>query len=277
MTAAPAWEDPRRVLGRYGMQPKASFSQNFLVARDVVDDIVEALSLAPGKPVVELGAGLGTLTAGILRAGARVFAVEQDRDMIRVLGAELGEVDGFELVPGDAASIDLEALAARAGGKITVAGNLPYAITGAILRHLVEHRRLLDRAVIMVQREVRDRLVSPPGTKSYGALTVFVRAAFEIEPVRIVKPGAFHPPPKVDSAVVRLVARERPLAEETDAFRAVVRGAFEQRRKTLRNALLGAYRDPARVDAALAAAGIDGKVRGETLSVEDFDRLARAF
>ncbi len=197
--------------------------------------------------------------------------------MIRVLGAELGEVDGFELVPGDAASIDLEALAARAGGKITVAGNLPYAITGAILRHLVEHRRLLDRAVIMVQREVRVRLVSPPGTKSYGALTVFVRAAFEIEPVRIVKPGAFHPPPKVDSAVVRLVARERPLAEETDAFRAVVRGAFEQRRKTLRNALLGAYRDPARVDAALAAAGIDGKVRGETLSVEDFDRLARAF
>ncbi len=277
MTAAPAWEDPRRVLGRYGMQPKASFSQNFLVGRDVVDDIVAALAPSPSRTIAELGAGLGTLTAGILRAGAKVIAVERDRDMIEVLRAELGAVEGFALLEGDAATVDLATLAREAGGTITVAGNLPYAITGAILRHLVENRAVVDRAVVMIQREVRDRLVAAPGTKAYGALTVFVRAAYAVEPVRLVKPGAFHPPPKVDSAVVRLVAREAPIAEETEAFRTVVRAAFEQRRKTLRNALLGAARDPARVDGALAAAGIDGKVRGETLSVEDFDRLARAF
>jgi 16S rRNA (adenine1518-N6/adenine1519-N6)-dimethyltransferase len=276
MRPAPEWEDPRRVLGRYGMRPKASFSQNFLVARDVVDSIVAAMAIEPGDAVVELGAGLGTLTAGLLRAGARVWAVDRDRDMLHVLEAELSGVAGFELIPGDAAAVDLASLARAAGGPLKLAGNLPYAITGAILRHLVDERHALERAVIMIQREVRDRLLAPPGEKAYGALTVFTRAAFEIEPVRLVRAGAFHPPPKVESAVIRLRPRARPLAEETEMFRTVVRGAFEQRRKTLRNALLAKGCAAEAVDHALAEAGIDGRVRGETLAVEAFDHLARA-
>jgi 16S rRNA (adenine1518-N6/adenine1519-N6)-dimethyltransferase len=258
------------------MRPKASFSQNFLVARDVVDDIVGAMGITPGDPVVELGAGLGTLTAGLLRAGAQVVAVDRDRDMLHVLDAELSGVPGFELVAADAAEVDLASLARKAGRPIKLAGNLPYAITGAILRHLVDERASIERAVIMIQREVRDRLLAPPGEKSYGALTVFTRAAFDVQPVRLVRAGAFHPPPKVESAVVRLQPREVPLAEETDAFRTVVRAAFEQRRKTLRNALLAKGLAAAEVDRALAACGIDGRVRGETLAVEAFDRLARA-
>jgi 16S rRNA (adenine1518-N6/adenine1519-N6)-dimethyltransferase len=258
------------------MRPKASFSQNFLVAKDVVDDIVAAMAIAPGDAVVELGAGLGTLTAGLLRAGARVHAVDRDRDMLHVLEAELSGVEGFELVAGDAAEVDLAALGRASGGRIKLAGNLPYAITGAILRHLVEEREALERAVIMIQREVRDRLLAPPGGKAYGALTVFTHAAFEVTSVRLVRAGAFHPPPKVESAVVRLVPRAEPLAEETEVFRRVVRAAFEQRRKTLRNALLAKGFATAEIDRALAEAGIDGRARGETLSVERFDRLARA-
>ena len=271
----PEWEDPRRVMRRHGLVPKRSFSQNFLVSRHAVDKIVEALAPRPDELTVELGPGLGTLTAALLRAGARVLAVERDRDMLAVLAEDLGGVPGLELREGDAAALDLSALA-REHGPIALVGNLPYAITGAILRNLVEHRGATSRAVIMVQREVRDRLLAPPGGKTYGALTVFASAAFAIEPVIKVPAGAFHPPPKVDSAVVRLVPHVPPRAEETAAFREVVRAAFGTRRKTLRNALrtLG---DGERADGALAAAGIDPVRRAETLTVEELGSLARAW
>ena len=154
-----------------------------------------------------------------------------------------------------------------------VTGNLPYQATGAILRRVVEQRELLLGAVLMVQREVRDRLVAAPGTKDYGALSVFTQAGFEIETVCRLKPGSFHPAPKVDSAVVRLTPLATPRARETPTFQATVRAAFQMRRKTLRNALrtLG---DPARRDEAAALAGIDLGRRGETLSVEEFAELA---
>jgi 16S rRNA (adenine1518-N6/adenine1519-N6)-dimethyltransferase len=263
------WEDPRHVLRRYGLNAKRSFSQNFLVSRSAVEKIVEALAPRPNELTVELGPGLGTLTAALVRAGARVLAIERDRDMIAVLHDELG--DAIEVREADAATIDLSALAAE-HGPIALVGNLPYAITGAILRNVTEHRRAVSRAVLMVQREVRDRLLASPGTKDYGALTVFAQASFAIESVVKVPAGAFHPAPKVDSAVVRLVPLRTPRAEETQAFRDVVHAAFGMRRKTLRNALkkIGA-------EDALIAAGIDGTRRGETLSVEELARVAAAY
>ncbi|HEY8427652.1 MAG TPA: 16S rRNA (adenine(1518)-N(6)/adenine(1519)-N(6))-dimethyltransferase RsmA [Sandaracinaceae bacterium] len=270
MRAPPAWEDPRRALRRHGLAPKRAFSQNFLVSRTVVERIASALAPRPDELTVELGAGLGTLTAALLRAGGRVLAIERDRDMLAVLRADLGGVEGLEVHEGDAAAIDLSALA-REHGPLALAGNLPYAVTGAILENLVRHRAALGRAVVMVQREVRDRLIAAPGTKAYGALTVFVQAGFEVEPVMRVPAGAFHPPPKVESAVVRLVPRAAPRAEETEAFRTVVHAAFRARRKTLRNALkaIGA-------EGALEATGIDGNRRGETLSIEELAALAAA-
>ena len=276
MNTPPDWEDPRRVLARHRLRPKASFSQNFLVEPRVVEDIVAALELSPGEPVVELGPGLGTLTGGILRGGGRVIAVEQDRDMLAVLAEEFRGLPTLELSPGDAAEVDLRALHEREGAPLKLAGNLPYAITGSIMRRLVEERAHLDRAIVMVQKEVRDRMASEPGKKSYGALTVFVQAAFEVSTVCVVPAGAFHPPPKVDSAVICLKPRVVPLAEETPAFQAVVRAAFAQRRKTLRNALMAAGRSAAEVDAALSEAGITPGVRGETLDVLAFKRLADA-
>jgi len=271
----PPFEDPRKVLARHGLTPKRSFSQSFLVSRHAVERIAEALAPAREEQTVELGPGVGTLTAALLRSGARVLAVDRDRDMLRVLREELGAIDRLELAEGDAATFDLSALAAERG-PLALAGNLPYAITGAILRNLSAHRGALGRAVIMVQREVRDRLLASPGQKTYGVLTVFVQAGFTVEPILRVPSGAFFPPPKVESAVVRLVPRPTPRAEETDTFRSVVKAAFGTRRKTLRNALkrLGGAE---RAEQALAAAGVDPGRRAETLSIEELAAVAAAW
>jgi len=267
----PPFEDPRRVLGRHRLSPKKRMSQNFLVARSVVERIAAATQVKEGELILELGPGLGTLTGELLRRGARVLAIEKDPEMIDVLREELGAIERFEVRYGDAATVHLAEAVRDEGCPIRVVGNLPYSVTGAILRNLGTQRRELISAVVMVQREVRDRLIAAPGKKDYGALSVFTQAAFEVERVLDVKPGSFHPPPKVSSAVVRLVPCER--AEETPQFRVVVRAAFETRRKTLRNALKR-IADVELVDRALAEAGIDGGRRGETLSVEEFATLA---
>jgi 16S rRNA (adenine1518-N6/adenine1519-N6)-dimethyltransferase len=269
----PEWEDPRRVLSRHGLSPKRGFSQNFLVSRSVVEQIVSALSLTPSELVVELGPGLGTLTAELLRAGAHVHALDADRDMLEVLRRELGHLPQFQAQHGDATEVDLAQLAH--GKRIAVAGNLPYAVTGGIFRRLVAEHQHVARAVLMIQREVRDRLLGTEGTKDYGALTVFTRAVFDVKPVCLVPAGAFHPPPRVESAVIALTPREKPIDAARRGFERTVRAAFESRRKTLRNALLKIH-DAPHVDLCLANANIDGKRRGETLSVDEFERLSRA-
>jgi 16S rRNA (adenine1518-N6/adenine1519-N6)-dimethyltransferase len=271
----PAWEDPRRVLARHGLAPKRGFSQNFLVSKHVVDEIVAALAPAPNERVLELGPGLGTLTGALLRAGAHVIAVDADRDMLKVLQEELGSVAALDARQGDAAAVDLATLAAPEA-RIAVAGNLPYAITGAIFRSLVDQHQHVKRAVLMIQREVRDRLLARPATGDYGALTVFTHAVYRVQPVCLVPAGAFFPPPRVESAVLKLVPRDQPLDANHPGFVQAVRASFEARRKTLRNALQRRAPKQA-VEAALAEAGIDGARRGETLSVDEFFALGQAF
>jgi 16S rRNA (adenine1518-N6/adenine1519-N6)-dimethyltransferase len=271
----PEFEDPRKVLARHGLRPKRRFSQSFLTAKNVVEAIGVAVGASPGVTVVELGPGLGTLTGELLRRGARVIGIERDRQMLGVLAAELGAFDRFEAREGDAATVELDAIAREVSGPIRVAGNLPYSITGTILRNLVAQASAFERAVVMVQKEVRDRLLAEPATRAYGALTVFVTARLDVTPVCRVPAGAFHPRPKVESAVVTLTPRPRPRAEETDAFRSVVRAAFDARRKTLKNAL-ARIASPAEVAHALEHTGIDPRRRGETLSVEELADVARA-
>ncbi|MEM9731713.1 MAG: 16S rRNA (adenine(1518)-N(6)/adenine(1519)-N(6))-dimethyltransferase RsmA [Myxococcota bacterium] len=267
--------DARDLLRRYELRPKRAFSQNFLVQPAAIQRIADATA-ALGSEIVEFGPGLGALTYALLVRGCRVTAVELDRDMVGVLREELAETEGLDLIEGDAAGFDLEAHADSAGEKLVVSGNLPYQATGAILRHVVAHRPVLRGAVLMVQKEVRDRLVAEPGSKEYGALTVFTRAGFEVDTLCRLKPGSFHPPPKVESAVVRLRPRTPPLAEETDAFRTVVRAAFHTRRKTLRNALRQ-IATPEAVADALGRAEIDPGRRGETLSISEFARVAETW
>lgn len=280
MSGARQWEDPRKVLARYSLAPKRGFSQSFLVSKRIVEAVAREAIHPQCDSVRELAtAGLGTLTAALVRAGARVYAVERDRDLARLLATEFADVPEVQVVEGDAAVVDLGAFTSRRDGKIAVAGNIPYAITGAILKHLINSKAQVLQAVLMVQREVRDRLAAAPGTSGYGALTVFADLAYRTETLMHVSAAAFYPRPKVDSSVIRLTPHRTQKTAETSAFRDLVHAAFQQRRKTLRNALK-AIKDnssTSRIDAALEQAGIDGRRRGETLSVEEFARLAAAW
>ncbi len=268
------WEDPRRVLARHGLRPSPRHSQNFLTARTVVETI--AMAVLAGEPprseVLEIGPGVGTLSTELLRRGARVTALEKDPRMVGVLETEFASLPALRVVAGDATTLRIEGLV---DPPALVAGNLPYAITGVVLRRLVEQHRSVRKAVLMIQREVRDRLVASPGTKAYGTPTVFVQNVFQVTDVCSVPPGAFHPPPKVRSSVVSLSPRAAPRTPDNAAFTRTVRAAFALRRKTLRNALRAAF-DAGRVDAALAACGIDPGRRGETLSIEELGALGTA-
>lgn len=262
--------DPRSVLKRAGLAPKRSFGQNFLVSSHAVESIANACAPDPSFNVVELGAGTGVLTRALASRARRVVAVERDRDLVPVLREELGALGNVEIVEGDAQTTDPSGLVPE---PRVLAGNLPYQITGRLLELATVHADALARAVFMVQLEVAQRLAASPGTKDYGALTIFVGAAFKVTKLFDVSPGSFYPPPDVTSAVVLLEPRRPRIAEETDTFRALVKGAFGARRKTLRNAW-SKVADPARIAAAAEACGISLDARGETLDVEAYARMA---
>jgi len=268
--------DPRTVLKRHDLRPKKSFGQNFLVAEPIVLKI--AALCVPRTParVVEIGAGLGTLTSAILDLGAEVVAIERDRDLVPILREELSS-DRLTIVEADAATVDLESHFASFEGARVLAGNLPYQITGRLLERTVTLARRIDRVVVMVQREVADRLIAAAGSDAYGQLSVFAQAAFDVKRALVVSSGCFHPRPAVDSAVVVLTPLEVPRAQETDMFRSVVHAAFGARRKTLRNALAGLTGSSSdERKAALEATKIDLTRRGETLTVEELAQIARA-
>jgi 16S rRNA (adenine1518-N6/adenine1519-N6)-dimethyltransferase len=269
--------DPRAVLRTAGLRPKKRFGQNFLVAEPIARAIAEACVRADevGRArVVEIGAGTGALTRLLAPRARSVVAVEHDRELVPLLEGELAET-GVRVLEGDAQEVDLRDLLgeAEAESPRVLCGNLPYALTGQLLRRAVDHARGLERVVFMVQSEVADRLTAKPGTKAWGGLTVFVRAAFDVRRVLRASPGAFHPPPEVSSAVVELTPLRPPRAEETERFRALVRAAFEARRKTLRNAWSRLAPADA-IEQAAARAGVSLDARGETLDVEDFARMA---
>ncbi len=270
---------PRTLLDRYGFAAKKSWGQNFLADPHVPERIAAATRAGPGDTVVEIGAGLGHLTAALLERGARVIAVERDRDMVRVLRGELGGAPALTIEEANVSAFDFGAAAAAAGRPLVVAGNLPYHLSTQILVHLLDERRHLAAFVIMLQKEVADRIASPPGGREYGVLSVFAQAYCDVTRVLEVGPGAFLPPPKVKSTVLRFDVRAVPRAPIADdaAFRRVVHAAFGQRRKQLHNALAGGLHEAgAVVGAALVRAGIDPKARAETLGVAEFARLTDA-
>jgi 16S rRNA (adenine1518-N6/adenine1519-N6)-dimethyltransferase len=269
------------VLARHGLGAKKSWGQNFLHDRSVLGRIVAAAAATPDDTVVELGAGLGTLTGALAHAeppARRVLAIERDPDMQRVLAAELGGEPRVEVVAADALTFDFDA-AARAAGPLVVVGNLPYQIASALLVAIVDAgaRGAVARAIVMVQREMAQRVVAPPGSRTYGRLTVGIAQRAEARILFHVRPGSFHPAPKVTSSVMSLVARPAPLAATRDPalFDEVVKAAFATRRKMLRRSLAGRFGDE-RTAAALAASGIAPTRRAEELSVAEFARLADA-
>lgn len=268
-------EDPRAVLRRHGLRPKRSWGQNFLVNRALVERMADEIARDGIEQVIEIGAGVGTLTAALAARVPRVVALERDPDLVGLLRAESAAWGGHvEVVDADAAAFDYEAVAAS--GVTALAGNLPYQITGRLLRRVIEVRSSVRRSVVMVQAEVADRLTAPAGTKAYGVLGVMCQAWFEVVRLWRVSPGSFHPRPRVASAVVGLSPLERPRAGDLSeaALATLVHAAFAARRKTLRNALSAAF-DRDEVLTALAAEGLDPGRRAETLEVEQLAALAR--
>jgi 16S rRNA (adenine1518-N6/adenine1519-N6)-dimethyltransferase len=269
---------PKALCERYGVRPKRHFGQNFLADQGLARRIAAA-ARASGGSVVELGAGLGALTGPLLETAQRVIAVERDRDLVPSLKQEFAaEIAGRRLrvEEADAKTVDLGALFGGLPRPHVLAGNLPYQITGPLLERAVLSAGSIERAVFLVQLEVADRLSAASGTKSYGALSVFTQAAFEVTRPFVVRRGAFYPQPRVDSALVVLESRREPLARETAVFRELVSRAFEQRRKQLKNAWSGAVGlGPRQLSDKAERAGIDLSRRGESLSVREFASMAR--
>lgn len=254
-------------------RPKKRFGQNFLQDRQVVDGILAAANLQPEDRVLEIGPGLGALTDRLLPDVARLHVIEIDRD----LGAGLQARDEDKLVVhlGDALKLDWTTLLTEPPYKLIA--NLPYNISSQIVFKILDHRHLFSRLVLMFQQEVGERLCAGPGSKNYGILSVLCQVWFDIRRVLRVPPGAFYPPPKVHSAVLCFdaLAQPRIVVEDERFFRRVVKAAFAQRRKTLRNSLTGAGLGFDGLEASLLAAGIDPGRRAETLSLEEFGKLAQ--
>lgn len=271
--------DARDLLRKHGLSAKKSWSQNFLVSERAYRAIVDATVRAYDDWIVELGAGLGTLTMRLAQRvpEGKIIAVERDRDMARVLDHELGHLDNVDIEEANALKYDLNMASAWRGEPIAVCGNLPYHIASQLLIRIIEARKSVVHAVVMLQKEMADRLVARPGTKAYSSLGVILGTYADISTVVQVERSAFTPPPKVDSTVIRMTllgqGRSRVPIDDHKHYSAVVHAAFRLRRKTLRNALRARYHVE-HVDRALDAADIDGKRRGETLSIEEFAHLS---
>jgi len=268
--------DARELLRRYGLHAKKSWGQNFLVDERSYTAIVRACALSPDDVVVEIGAGLGTLTSRLLETGATVIAVERERDMCEVLRNELGQRPRFTLREENALHLDLAALATSHGRRLVLVGNLPYQIASPLIFQFLAARASLRRIVIMLQREMADRLLAPPGTRDSNALGVQVQMVCAVRRVCQVGRGAFLPPPRVDSSVVLLDPLPMTAAplRDLEMFHQVVRAAFGQRRKTLRNALSAAFTDEE--VSSLATCGVDLSRRGESLKLAEFAVLSDA-
>lgn len=268
-------EPPEHTLRRHGLSARKTWGQHFLRDASVHAAIVAAAQLGPDERVVEIGAGLGTLTAHLLQTGAEVWAIERDRDLCQVLRAELGEHPRFHLHEADAVRFDYATAVGSRPPKIV--GNLPYHLTGPLLFRLLEAHVVTGSWTVMIQKEVADRLCAKPGNKTYGGITVGLSRVRDIVGIARVPPGAFLPPPRVDSAVIRLDPRTTPRGEVASeaGFLALVRAAFQRRRKTLLNAL-GSLASREQALAWCEQAGVDPKLRPERLGPEEFAALQRA-
>jgi 16S rRNA (adenine1518-N6/adenine1519-N6)-dimethyltransferase len=274
-----AFPSAHALLDRYGLRAKKSFGQNFLISDRAFRAIVDATVKTEEDWIVEIGAGLGTLTARIAARipDGKLIALERDPDMVHVLRGELGTQDNIQIEEVDALRYDLRMVGKWRGDKITVCGNLPYHIASQLIFRVIEAREHVSHAVFMIQKEMADRIVASPGGKDYGALGVMVRTYADVTAIAKVGAGSFVPPPKIDSTVIKMVplATTRAPIDDEAHYSKVVHAAFGQRRKTLRNALRAAF-DDAVVDGGLSATAIDGGRRGETLDITEFAALASA-
>lgn len=268
------------IAARFGFTFSKGLGQNFLLDSSVLDKIVEAADIEDGA--LEVGPGFGVLTKHLAETGKKVVSVEIDRRLFPVLDYTLEGYDNVKVLEEDILKTDVKQLIAEEfpEGKVSVAANLPYYITTPIITGLIESKLPLKNIVVMVQKEVAQRICAKPGKKDYGAITVLCQYYTEPEMVCIVPAGSFYPPPKVDSAVLCMKMREKPAVDVKDEkiFFRVVKSAFAQRRKTLLNCLQSGFStDKETLSKVLESIEISPQIRGEKLGLEEFAKIADAF
>ncbi len=274
--------DIKRLLSRHGFRFSKSMGQNFLTAAWVPEDIAEAAEIDERTGVLEVGPGIGCLTEQLSMRAGRVLAVELDKALKPVLEETLSGRDNVEIIFGDVLKLELASLVDEklAGMRHVVCANLPYNVTSPLITAFLE-AGCFDTVTVMIQREVARRICAKPATSDYGAFTVLVNWYAEPELLFDVQPHCFIPQPKVTSSVIRLRMRQTPPAEvkSRDMFFRVVRAAFGMRRKTLANALAAGFGEFSKetVGKIIADCGFDPKIRGETLEIGDFAKIADAF
>jgi 16S rRNA (adenine1518-N6/adenine1519-N6)-dimethyltransferase len=273
--------ETRQLLRQYHLLPRKGLGQTFLIAPKIRELILESARVGPDDLVVEVGPGTGVLTEALATRAGRLVAIERDPGFYRLLVERLGDRRGLVLIQADALAFDYATILSkmlRKDRRARLVSNLPYSIATPLILRLIRLKQCFSDLLVMVQREVAQRLVAAPGTKGYSALTVRCRYDADALVVGWVPRTAFYPRPAVDSALVRLdlLPEPRVPARRPDLLFRIVRAAFGQRRKTLRNALLnsGLFPDAAALEQALREAGVDPKRRGETLDLGEFARLA---
>ena len=265
---------------KYNIRPNKRLGQNFLVDIRPLMSMLKAAQLSPEDEVLEIGPGLGVLTSELCSRAKKMVAVEKDRQLIPILEDLTRDFKNICILESDVLKLDMEELReSHFEGNFKVVANLPYYITSPILMKIIENRHLIPMAVLMVQKEVAQRLTASPGTKEYSILTIAVNMYADVKMVCTIGKEAFLPPPKVKSAVVQIVLRQEPREQVEDEafFFKVVEAAFGERRKTLRNSLSRRLNisgiDTEAIDKALEVTGIDPMRRGETLSIKEFAKL----
>ena len=270
----------KRIASRYGFVFKKGLGQNFLSSQSVLEEIADAAEIE-NEGVIEIGPGFGVLTNELAKRAEKVLALEIDERLIPILRDTLSEYDNVKVINKDVLKTDIAELIKSEFGdrRVSVAANLPYYITTPIITSLIENRLPLKNLVVMIQKEVADRITAQPGTKDYGAISVLCQ--FYTKPELICNVGAelFVPPPKVDSAVVKMAFRDEPAVEVKDEkmFFRTVKAAFSQRRKTLLNCLAANFPiNKSDLTQIMESVDISPSRRGETLSLEEFAKLAEA-
>lgn len=280
----------REISEKHGFRRADSLGQNFLVDRNIIEKIIDAAELTENTLVIEIGPGMGALTQVAAEKAVKVIAVEIDRHLIPVLGEVVGHLDNVEIINQDILKTDINELIESEKknfatsdheiDKVVILGNLPYYITTPIIMGILERQIEMDTMVIMMQKEVAERIVAEPGGKTYGALSIACQFFCETNYVTTVPRTVFQPQPKVDSAVLRLDKRTE-LPWEIGAggrklFFEVVRAGFNRRRKTLLNALTALGIDKTELRSILDEAGVEPSRRAETLSIQEFANVANA-
>ena len=271
---------PKEIINLYGIKPRKKLGQSFLLDVNIIRKIAAAADISADDIVIEIGAGIGVLTEDLARIAGKVIAVEIDPKLVEVLKEKLAPYSNAEIHCGDILKYDFKAIAKRYKSKVKVIGNVPYNISGPLIFHFLSSHAAIHSFLLMLQKEVVQRLVAVPNSKSYGVPSVLLQMFASVKKIFDVPASCFYPRPKVESAVIKGTFLDKPLMELADAafFTQLVKASFAQRRKmlinNLKNSKLLTNISEEKIKDILAGADIDGKRRGETLSVEEFGKLS---